>query len=353
MIRIVVLFTYLLHFVSSQNVPTIVGVSPLLIKDVNETAEIFCKVKDLGRSSIMWTSQKGIKTVLSINDLLRSLEDRISVKFENISSIATSTVRIANLQTKDAAVYRCSVNLPNGEEADKDVTLQVRSPPFFVGNTTDKVTTALNGSVTLECYGGGYPTPNVTWSRENNALLPNGLKTLQNNILKIANVQKEHAGNYYCTMVNEITSIKKNYVVTVDYPPIVKPRYERVGQAIGHETYLECLIESSPAVVISWLHDNIPVTDNQFFTQSQSAINEPLRSGVLKIKVDRRQYGMYTCVAKNDAGNGSANIELYQTEKEVCVQNCNVNSGHSIISMLDLKLSLTGVIMLMFHWQNM
>ena len=30
-------------------------------------------------------------------------------------------------------------------------------------------------AVQMDCYAAGYPTPSITWRRENNALLPTGL----------------------------------------------------------------------------------------------------------------------------------------------------------------------------------
>lgn len=140
----------------------------------------------------------------------------------------------------------------------------------------------------------------------------------------------------------------------VEYPPIVKPRELRVGQALGYEAYLECTIESVPAVQITWLRDNIPISDSQYYTQTQAAIQEPVRSAVLKVKVtERKQYGSYTCVASSKIGKGAANIDLYQTEKENCARHCQTSSGHSIINMFDLKLGFTSVVVLMFQLHHM
>ncbi|XP_065217032.1 lachesin-like [Planococcus citri] len=358
MIHHLALFVYLLQLVSSQNtpVPNIVEVSPVLVKDVNETVDLYCKVKDLRDASLLWGRQKGDRTTTLWGSGQKFVkDDRITVQTDNSTLFTSTTLRITNVQTKDAGTYRCSIPSENGEDVSRDITLQVRSPPFIFGNTSTSVNTSLNSSVTLECYGGGYPEPEVIWTRENNGVLPNGVTSYRGSTLKINNVQKDHAGNYYCTVDNKVSqSAKKTIRLEVEYPPIVKPRELRVGQALGYEAYLECTIESVPAVQITWLRDNIPISDSQYYTQTQAAIQEPVRSAVLKVKVtERKQYGSYTCVASSKIGKGAANIDLYQTEKENCARHCQTSSGHSIINMFDLKLGFTSVVVLMFQLHHM
>jgi len=39
---------------------------------------------------------------------------------------------------------------------------------------TQSVVASEGSEVQMECYASGYPTPTITWRRENNAILPTG-----------------------------------------------------------------------------------------------------------------------------------------------------------------------------------
>lgn len=56
----------------------------------------------------------------------------------------------------------------------------------------------------MECYAGGYPTPRITWRRENNAILPTGGSIYRGNVLKIKSIRKEDRGTYYCVADNGV-----------------------------------------------------------------------------------------------------------------------------------------------------
>lgn len=51
-------------------------------------------------------------------------------------------------------------------------------------------------AVHMECYAGGFPTPKISWRRENNAILPTGGSIYRGNTLKISKIRKEDRGIY-------------------------------------------------------------------------------------------------------------------------------------------------------------
>lgn len=350
-----VIFLYLLHFVSSENTPTIIESSTNVIKDVNESVTIYCKVKDLQDYSIVWSKQilKGSITIAA--DDKRIVRDpRINVTLNRNSQFADYRLTINNLQHKDAGEYHCSISLDTTEEKSQKITLQVRAPPYIHGDSSTTITTTTNSSTKLECYATGYPTPDVIWKRENNAILPNGNTEFNGSKLTIDRVQKEHAGNYYCYADNKVgDTVKKRFTLIVQFAPIVKPVKERVGQKLGHDAQLEWKIDSSPAPSVTWYKDNIPISNNQYYETSQKAIDDQY-TALLKIKVvEKKLYGHFTCRANNTIGTGYASIEIYETPEKQCSDAVCDSSGHSIVNFLDFKLSFTSVIILMFHWQNM
>lgn len=63
------------------------------------------------------------------------------------------------------------MNLGTNNKLSAETELVVRRRPFISDNSTRSLIVSEGQSVTLECYAGGYPSPNVSWRRANNAIL--------------------------------------------------------------------------------------------------------------------------------------------------------------------------------------
>jgi neuronal growth regulator 1 len=74
----------------------------------------------------------------------------------------------------DAGVYQCEVVLSINNKISAEVLLSVRRPPIISDNSTQSVVASEGQSVYMECFASGYPTPTITWRRENSALMPTG-----------------------------------------------------------------------------------------------------------------------------------------------------------------------------------
>ena len=70
----------------------------------------------------------------------------------------------------------------------------------------------------------------VSWRRENYAVLPTGGSQYRGNILTIPSVNKEDRGTYYCVAENGVGKGKRrNIAVEVEFAPVVTvPRQENV-----------------------------------------------------------------------------------------------------------------------------
>lgn len=71
-------------------------------------------------------------------------------------------------------------------------------------NHKDSFVCILFPAVTLSCFASGYPTPRISWRRENNAILPTGGSIHRGNFLKIKSIKKEDRGTYYCIAENAV-----------------------------------------------------------------------------------------------------------------------------------------------------
>ena len=121
----------------------------------------------------------------------------------------------------------------------------------------------------MECYAGGYPTPRISWRRENSAILPTGGSIYRGNILKIKHVRKEDRGTYYCVADNSVgKATRRNIAVEVEFAPVVTVPRPRVGQALQYDMDLECHIEAFPLPIVKWIKDGRELATNQHYRWS-------------------------------------------------------------------------------------
>lgn len=71
----------------------------------------------------------------------------------------------------------------------------------------------------------------VSWRRENYAVLPTGGSQYRGNILTIPSVNKNDRGTYYCVAENGVGKGKRrNIAVEVEFSPVITvPRYIKIN----------------------------------------------------------------------------------------------------------------------------
>jgi hypothetical protein len=192
-------------------------------------------------------------------------------------------------------------------------------------------------AVQMECYAGGYPPPRISWRRENNAILPTGGSIYRGNILKIKQIKKEDRGTYYCVAENgvgrgtksklffdEDSSTKMsgllyenlvftgNIAVEVEFAPVVSVPRPRLGQALQYDMDLECHVEAYPPPALTWVKDEVALSNNQHYSISHFATADEFTDTTLRvITIEKRQYGQYVCKAANKLGTAEGRVELF------------------------------------------
>lgn len=83
-------------------------------------------------------------------------------------------LQIKDIQETDAGMYQCQIIITINNIITADVELRVLRPPVISDNSTRSLVVSEGQPIQLECYAGGYPTPRVSWRRENNVILPTG-----------------------------------------------------------------------------------------------------------------------------------------------------------------------------------
>ena len=203
----------IVNFVYTQRTPIIARITEDLIKDIGGTAEISCSVLYSQSYTVLWEkleSERSTDPILLSSDTTPHIRDsRFSLRYDTAST--TYTIQIKDIQESDAGIYKCVILLSQNNYISSQLRLQVYSPPIIYDNSSSTVVVSENETVSLECFAGGVPRPQISWKRENNAILPTGGTIYRGNILKINEIRKENRGTYYCTADNKVgKSVKRS-----------------------------------------------------------------------------------------------------------------------------------------------
>ena len=111
----------------------------------------------------------------------------------------------------------------------------------------------------------------------------------------------------------ETPCILYNDMAAAVAPEILLPN-RRMGQSVGRETILECIITAYPQAVNYWQKDGRRVASSSKYRVD--AYDEEDKTVVLSLRIhdiERADYGEYTCVAANALGRDQETMYLYGT----------------------------------------
>ncbi|EAT38865.1 AAEL009295-PA [Aedes aegypti] len=309
----------------AQRTPSISYITQEQIKDIGGTVELECSVQYAKEYSVHWIKtgrDRSDVVFLSTGSALVLKDSRFSLRYDPSSS--SYILQVKDIQETDAGIYQCQVVLSVTNKITADVELQVRRPPIISDNSTQSLVVSEGQSVQMECYASGYPPPQITWRRENNAILPTGGAIYTGNVMKINSVQKEDRGTYYCVADNGVSKgDRRNINLEVEFSPVISVPRPRLGQALQYDMDLECHVEAYPSPAIVWVKDDVQLSNNQHYGISLFATADEFTDTTLRvITIEKRQYGEYYCRAINKLGQAEAKVELFETVIPVCPPAC-------------------------------
>ncbi|XP_062447296.1 hemicentin-2 [Rhea pennata] len=228
-----------------------------------------------------------------------------------------SILHITQTSLSDAGRYSCVASNSVADQT-KHYLLYVLVSPMFPGEahdaTREDVTVIINNPISLICEALAYPSPNITWLKDeipleasrNVHLLPGG------HGLQILNALEEDAGTYSCIVTNEAGEAVKNYTVKVLVPPWIAkddPSGEfavtEVKTKVNSTVTLECESWAVPEPTIQWYKDGqllVSAGHLQILNEGQ----------ILQIKpASVSDSGHYTCVATNAVGEDDKDFSVH------------------------------------------
>lgn len=233
---------------------------------------------------------------------------------KNTTLTSGKTLIIENARPSDSGKYHCTAtNYLSGQtlisnyntilNAESTQTLQ---NSYFIKQPQTKYKVLRGKNVTLECFGAGYPVPQVQWSKLGKPLPSRSTSTAMG--LTITNVQPSDQGEYDCAWNNGKYPLKLMIILIVVEPPRVLKGPKGLTFAEGGELELSCSVSGQPEPTIEWLINGETLTVNN---------NVEIRGATLSISsVEKKHAGIVQCVASNEYGSHSGYNLLRVTPKQ-------------------------------------
>eukprot|EP00094_Tigriopus_californicus_P009038 TCALIF_08712-PA protein Name:"Similar to LAC Lachesin (Schistocerca americana)" AED:0.16 eAED:0.16 QI:0/0.6/0.5/0.66/0.6/0.83/6/36/384 len=311
---------------SSQKTPQISYVTPSLTTDIGGEAKLECTIVDRQDYPILWTrvGKGGQNFPIATGPKLLLKDQRFDLELNEKSGQYILSIR--DVQPSDASSYLCQIVAGYNSMVTATVELSVKLPPVISDNTTRSFRVTAGEKVEMECQSNGFPTPRITWTREDGRMMPNGQEEIITPRKLIINqVRREDTGKYLCWAKNGVGPGDEHRMLTleVEYPPIIEVPRPKIPQALNHETELTCKIQAFPPPAIHWRQGSEEISNSPMYHVSHFASQNDLTTSVVKIlSIDESHYGNYTCEAVNRHGKATQTIELYQSQIPICPPVC-------------------------------
>ncbi|XP_022810525.1 hemicentin-2-like, partial [Stylophora pistillata] len=271
---------------------------------VNEGGNLtlFCNAS--GSSlSISWT-----KNGCAINP---SEDTRIRLSEDN------EQLTITNVSRTDNGAYQCVASNNVGKATSDAATVTVRFKPEISQGPSNTIKVEGQTAV-FSCLVAGYPTPNVTWTKNDVELNIAANSKLNfsykggNHSLTVKNVQQLDAGKYRCVGNNILgNSTSSPATLTVQFSPEVAIDGDQV-QFVANGTHLQLTCRFNalpPASEVQWIKDGTVIASTLTAPPNGSRVNISHYNesqAQLSIKaVSLKDSGNYTCNVSNVVGSSS------------------------------------------------
>lgn len=305
-------FVILMHNdVIAQKPPQILDISPNQTKFNLDPVEFICKVADVIGYQVLWkrisATPRSVTELISTNTLVNISDARFSVTFDRFAS--SFNLKITEVRPSDVGGYICEIPLDRDHSTTRYTRLfELLERPFFYGNSSAmRIVVNVTEDVTIECYAGGSPPPDILIKREDEIPLRGNVPSFDGNVLKIENITKREEANYLCqATIAGATATKKTFI-EVHAPPIIAVCYLNVLYYPDFSAMVECTIESHVRPEVSWFKDEQQLSNGTNFNMTLMPRGELF---IAKLQIDSStvEYGYYSIKAANPIGEEETTV---------------------------------------------
>ncbi|XP_055036844.2 neural cell adhesion molecule 1a isoform X5 [Misgurnus anguillicaudatus] len=265
---------------------------------VGESKFFLCEV--LGEvKEIDWFAPSGEKL----------LPGRTDITISHQSDESTSTLTIYNANIDHAGMYKC---VAKSEEKESQATVVVKIfQKLTFQNAPSPQEFNEGDDANIICDIISSPPPTVIWKYKKMRIQPEKdvrFKVLSNNHLQIRGIKKTDEGDYTCEgRIMARGEIDFRVIkVTVNVLPSVRTRYTELNATadIGQAVTLGCYADGYPEPTVTWVRANIVLESGEKYSLNEDGSELTIKD------VKKVDEGDYQCIAKNKAGEKSAEVSL-------------------------------------------
>ncbi|WAR00119.1 LACH-like protein, partial [Mya arenaria] len=278
---------------------------------------LFVRFLALDIPIVAWMDPK--LKLLTVSDQRIIVDQRISIERPFTRDW---NLHIRQVRRNDSGEYLCQINTQPVKSTK--ILLIVNEPPIILDHAGDQ-TVREGETVELWCRVGGEPLPSVTWYRKNKNDHGKATEVIgaAGDGLKIHNISRYCEDDYECVADNGIEPIATQMMtVTVQYAsqmfsmipvaPEVRLLSQKLSQAKGKETILDCTITANPHAYSVWKFRGQELANNA--KHGISIYNDDLYTKTLSLRVGNlndEDFGKYKCYAENIYGSDEESFLLY------------------------------------------
>ncbi|XP_033105528.1 hemicentin-1-like isoform X2 [Anneissia japonica] len=221
---------------------------------------------------------------------------------EFVRQLANGSLLVMNVRDSDGGKYRCTAANEGGSVYEELFLLVQEVPVITILASNITYTAGMN--LTLNCFASGYPTPSISWSKDNKELPQMaGLSIGFDNELIIHNAGPDSAGTYSCDAINPAGHDTQSIVVEFTAVPEITLVSEQILVAQEETVILTCPASGIPPPSIIWMKDNEIIDEYSYYLV--------LPDGSLEVpSAQELDEGLFRCIASNIAGTATASMFL-------------------------------------------
>ncbi|XP_071033778.1 synaptogenesis protein syg-2 [Parasteatoda tepidariorum] len=220
---------------------------------------------------------------------------------------------VRNATRKDSGTYVCTAENEEGQTRIS-ITLNVLYGASIESLKIISPSGAVfeGGEVTIECRTTANPTKSDMIKWRNKGIIQNGRQNQDNSIsvLHISNISREYRGLVECWADNGVGSPAfQSIMLNILYKPLVLQSGGELNDGVGD---IKCIFDATPNVTVTWALNNTVLKEDALkYSMSLTNTADVHWLSVLTIRnINYDDYGIYSCIARNNLGFDSADIIL-------------------------------------------
>ncbi|XP_035509461.1 hemicentin-1 [Morone saxatilis] len=216
---------------------------------------------------------------------------------------------IAEVTLKDEGYYEC-IAINSAGTGRARTFLDVSEPPPAI-TVEGNVTVSPGSRAVLTCHVVSTVNFNLTWLRGGHDVrLDPRVHVLTNLSLQVSSVTPDQSGWYECIAVNEGGVTAERIYITVQEVPRVSVEPRNQTFTTGDEVRIKCLASGYPPPRLVWTHNDMFIMASSRYRMTPD--------GTLVIRnMEKKDGGVYGCLASNRAGTDTMTSSLTYIESPV------------------------------------